>query len=214
MRKDNIRELKSEVMWKRVLRAGTGSLLAVLMFGMMNITAMAESGSRHTTPSGNTSRPADYISEDRAKEIALDHAGLSGDQITFLHTELKRDDHCWQYEVEFYYPSGYAEYDYDIDACTGTILSYDYDAEYYDQSGSGSGIDADSYIGVEKAKSLALERAGLTAEQVSFKKSHLDWDDGIAEYQVEFYYGDYEYEIELDAIKGTILDYEREYRWD
>ena len=41
-------------------------------------------------------------------------------------------------------------------------------------------------------------------------KVELDYDDGRAEYEVEFRCNGIEYEYTIDAASGTILDYE----WD
>ena len=65
------------------------------------------------------------ISVDKAKEIALSHAGLSADQVTFVKVNMDFDDGIQKYEIEFYY--NYREYSYEIDANTGNILSYEQD---------------------------------------------------------------------------------------
>lgn len=65
------------------------------------------------------------ISLDKAKEIALSHAGLSADQVTFVKVNMDFDDGIQKYEIEFYY--NYREYSYEIDANTGNILSYEQD---------------------------------------------------------------------------------------
>ena len=65
------------------------------------------------------------ISLDKAKEIALSHAGLSADQVTFVQVNMDFDDGIQKYEIEFYY--NYREYSYEIDANTGNILSYEQD---------------------------------------------------------------------------------------
>lgn len=65
------------------------------------------------------------ISVERAKEIALSHAGLSADQVTFVKVNMDFDDGIQKYEIEFYY--NYREYSYEIDANTGNILSYEQD---------------------------------------------------------------------------------------
>lgn len=44
-----------------------------------------------------------------------------------------------------------------------------------------------NYISSEKAQQIALENAGLSADGVTFIRTHLDYDDGRAEYEVEFY---------------------------
>ena len=73
------------------------------------------------------------ITLEEAKEIALNHAGLTADGVTFIKGKLERDDGREKYDIEFY-TSDFREYDYEIDPQTGEILSYDYDAE--DSGGS------------------------------------------------------------------------------
>ena len=75
-----------------------------------------------------TEKPADTkISEEKAKSIALEHAGFKESEVKFLHVELDYDDGVLRYEVDF--RQGNVEYDYDIDANTGKILSYDKDID-------------------------------------------------------------------------------------
>ena len=59
------------------------------------------------------------ISADRAKQIALSHAGVGG--ANFTKVELDTDDGVRVYEIEF--KVGNVEYDYDIDASSGAIIS-------------------------------------------------------------------------------------------
>lgn len=65
------------------------------------------------------------ISEEKAKEIALNHSNLTSDQVTFGKTELDFDDGIQKYDIEFYYNN--KEYSYEIDANTGDILTYEQD---------------------------------------------------------------------------------------
>ena len=67
------------------------------------------------------------IGEDKAKKIALDHAGLKEADVKHLFVELDYDDGVLRYEIDFRH--GQYEYDYEIDAKTGTILSYDKDID-------------------------------------------------------------------------------------
>lgn len=73
----------------------------------------------------STTAQDENIGENKAKEIALDHAQLKETDVTRLFVELDYDDGILRYEIDFKY-GGY-EYDYDIDAKTGAILSYDKD---------------------------------------------------------------------------------------
>lgn len=65
-------------------------------------------------------------------------------------------------------------------------------------------------IGVEKAKEIALEKAGVKAEDTLFINAHLDRDDGRVEYDVEFQSGHTEYEVSVDAITGAINEFSSE----
>ena len=152
----------------------------------------------YTIPSDS----ADLIGKDRAKELALKHAGLSGKEVSFVRVELDRDDGRMFYEVEFY--SGSREYDYEIDAYTGKVLSFDYDAEHY-RPGTGNGNqNSGSYIGEAEAKRIALAQVpGATENNV--RRVKLDWDDGRAEYEVKIVVGMLEYEFEINAVNGAIL---------
>lgn len=76
-------------------------------------------------PSGGGASTGNDIGVDQAKAIAVSHAGLSMSDVVFSKAKLDWDDGYTVYEVEFYY--GRTEYDYTIDAYTGTILEYDYD---------------------------------------------------------------------------------------
>lgn len=65
------------------------------------------------------------LTKEEAQAIALEHAGFTEDQVTWLRTEYEIDDGVPQYEVQFH--QGRWEYDYEINADTGAILSYDRD---------------------------------------------------------------------------------------
>ena len=146
------------------------------------------------------------ITEEQAKEIAANHAGVAVADLTFHSVSLEEDDGRRVYDVEFY--SGSTEYDYEIDAATGDILSYDNDVENFSipQQGASSG----SYIGEDAAKAAALQRAGLTEDQVRWEKCELDEDDGRFSYELEFSSGQHEYECEVEAFTGEILNFEQD----
>ena len=147
------------------------------------------------------------ITEEQAKEIAANHAGVAVADLTFHSVSLEEDDGRRVYDVEFY--SGSTEYDYEIDAATGDILSYDNDVENFSilqQQGTATG----SYIGDDAAKAAALQRAGLTADQVRWEKCELDEDDGRFSYELEFSSGQHEYECEVEAFTGEILNFEQD----
>ncbi|MBU5315768.1 PepSY domain-containing protein [Clostridium bornimense] len=65
-------------------------------------------------------------------------------------------------------------------------------------------------ISLDKAKEIALAHAGLTSDQVNFKRTELEFDNGVKKYEVEFYYNNMEYSYEVDSHTGNILSYEQD----
>lgn len=68
-----------------------------------------------------------------------------------------------------------------------------------------------TYIGVNQAKAIALSHAGVSENQITFQKAKLEDENNRAEYDVEFYANGIEYEYEIDAISGDILEFDSEY---
>ena len=150
-----------------------------------------------------TTQPATGdIGVEKAKQIALNHAGLKASDVTFIRANLDYEYGQRVYDVEFY--SGNREYDYEINAATGAIVGYDYDVEQYTPN------QPSGDIGLEKAKQIALNHAGLKASSVIFVQGKLDYDDGRRVYEVEFYTSNKEYDYEIDAATGSILSYDYE----
>lgn len=69
------------------------------------------------------------ISAEEAKEIALSHAGLTAEQVTFAKNSLDRDDSPNNYDIEFY-TQDQKEYNYEIDSNNGEILEWDVEPVY------------------------------------------------------------------------------------
>jgi len=79
-----------------------------------------------TTPAAPVAEPtAGEITAGEARDIALNHAGFTQEQVKYLRTEYEIDDGLPQYEVTFHHDRW--EYDYEIDARTGNILSFERD---------------------------------------------------------------------------------------
>ena len=81
-----------------------------------------------------------FISEADAKKAAFDHAGVTEADVTGLRVKLDYDDGRQVYDVEFY--SGNQEYDYEISATDGTVLSFDQEMGSEDRGGLPGGIPA------------------------------------------------------------------------
>ena len=177
-------------------------------------------------------RPGDkkQIGVEAAKQIAFAHAKVALKDVTFIKAELDTEDGRAVYEVEFY--SGNVEYDYDIDALSGEIISNDFDIEDYSipaqsaaapqqtevsqQTAAAPAPTAPAAntpsgdIGIERAKQIALSHAGLSQGSVSFVKAELDYEDGVKVYDIEFYSGNVEYDYEINAASGAIISVDRD----
>ncbi len=90
-----------------------------------NNGTVLESAMDNTGLNGNSG--AGKIGSERAKQIVLEHAGLSEQQVKNLKIDLDRDNGVLKYEIDFYY--GNVEYDYDLNALTGEIISFDRDID-------------------------------------------------------------------------------------
>lgn len=139
------------------------------------------------------------ISLDKAKEVALSYAGVTVEQAVVRKAKLNHDDGRVEYELEFIV--GNTEYEYDIDASTGAVISSSVETKNIEASQKSSGGD----IGMEKAQTIALNHAGVKAADAVFNKAKLDYDDGRAEYDIEFVSGNTEYEYDIDASTGEVI---------
>ena len=77
------------------------------------------------TVSPEITASSEGITEAEAQAIALEHAGLTEADISRLEVRKDFDDGRQEYDVEFH--ADRLEYEYEIDAVTGNILSFDKD---------------------------------------------------------------------------------------
>ena len=141
----------------------------------------------------NVANTTTEISLDSAKEIALNHAGVKAGDAVFNKAKLDYDDGRAEYDREFV--SGNTEYEYDIDAATGAVISSSVETKNIEASQKSSGGD----IGEEKARTIALNHAGVGAGDAYELEAELDHDDGVTVYEIEFKSGNMEYEYKIDA---------------
>lgn len=172
------------------------------------------------------------ITEEEAVAAALEKAGKAKDEVVFTEIKRDHDDGREVYDIEFTVP-GEAEYDYEIDAVTGEIREQSTEklekAEKSEKSekpekaekpapeaqpAADPAAASGSEITVEDAKQIALGHAGKSAGEVVFEKAKRKKDDGRWIYEVEFFVeGVSEYEYEIDAATGEILEEDVE-DWD
>ena len=165
-----------------------------------NNTAANQNNIIANNASNSTVNSNNKITIEEAKSIALKHSNLDESQVSFMKAKYEFDDGIGKYEIEFYYNNN--KYEYEINAKTGDIISYDYDIEKHLTS-----QQINDKITIEEAKSIALKHSNLDESQVSFMKAKYEFDDGIGKYEIEFYYNFKEYEYEINASNGEIIKY-------
>ena len=174
----------------------------------------SEQNGTNTGSSGSASaNTGSYIGESAAKSAALTYAGVKESDTTYCNAWLEYDDgraEC--YEVEFMV--GSTRYECKVALTSATVIeceqeNYGGSTASNQSSGQSGGASASSTdIGAEKAKSIALSHAGVSASQASQLKAERDMDDGVLEYEVEFKAGGIEYEYTIHGGTGQILKYE------
>ena len=136
-----------------------------------------------------------------ALEAAANYAGLTTADVVDADVDPELDETPAHYEVELEVP-GHGELEYRVDAYTGQVLSGPANVKL------STPVNQSGDIGMEAAKSAALKHAGLSS--ATFTKAERDYDDGRWEYELEFHTDTAAYEVTVDAISGSVLDYEKE----
>ncbi len=186
------------------INATTGAIIGFEHEG--NDKAESSPPASGTVSGSDSTDSASLISEERAKEIAFTHAGVAASDVTVLTVNLDRDDGVNVYEIDFHV--GSIEYEYDINAKTGTIIKSE--RESNEDTTPVDSSSASSLIGKDKAKEIVLTHAEVVAADVKGYSCELDSDDGVLKYEIEFEAGSYEYEYDVNARTGAIIKSERE----
>ena len=131
-----------------------------------------------------------------AKKIALDDAGVNV-KVVFTTEELVAGGIKSPYYY-FVFESDSARWTYKIDAVLGVIM---------DKTCDKIIPTAPEFIGLEKAKQIALEDAGLdeTAQKIVFTREELSRNQGKPCYILEFYTDKCAYSYKVDAVSGEII---------
>ena len=163
------------------------------------------------------------ITQKDARKIALEDAGLTEAEVTISAEKLDTENGVAVYEVDFV--KGNVKYEYDINATTGAVYSKSSESttvpttEAAAQPSEAETAAANAtvaptaenrsnnnYIGLERAKAIALGDAGLSAASVTFTEAKPDFDDGVPNYDLDFYTATHEYDYEINALTGAIMD--------
>ncbi len=171
------------------------------------------------------------IGSEKALNFACINAGIDSKEATVKEVDFERENGEYIYKIEFI--SDGVEYEYWLRASDGTVLKAEseiIDELAYKKSqekkiqeeiqvelnqikeqeaaiqGDGYLAEDDKNIKLEEAKKIAVQQVGAPIESVIFKKAEIDIEDGKEVYDIEFYYQNQEYSVEIDVMDGSIID--------
>ena len=156
--------------------------------------------------------PAMPIGRDAAAYAAEQYAGTTASDSVTAEVDSELDESPAHYEVELH--TAWGEFEYLVDAYTGKVLSGQKDllatAPAGDEAAKPTAPSGGADIGHAKAKSIALNHAGVSENEAYDMEIELDDEDGTLVYEVEFKSGGMEYSYEINATSGAILKHEAE----
>ena len=148
-----------------------------------------------------------------ATRIALAHAGVAESDAGSLRCRRDTEHGRAVYDVEFL--ANGLEYEYEIDAASGAVLSFDREAAHgAPDAVSAATAPADAPaatgdIGAAEAKRIALGKAP-GATEADIREFERDSEHGRPVYEGELRYGGRTYEFKIDAASGEILKWEED----
>lgn len=153
------------------------------------------------------------VTAEEAKKIALNHAGISADRVSYINVKQDWDHNRMEYEVEFFADG--KEYDYEILASDGSVWKSKVEDKSYFNGNyglNGNQVSQTKNISAEQATQMVVARIpGISASSVYIKQ---DYDDGRLQYEGKVYYNQMKYEFEIDAASGAFTDWEAESIYD
>ena len=169
--------------------------------------------------------PAMPIGKAAAAYAAEQYAGTTALDSVTAEVDSELDESPAHYEVELH--TAWGEFEYLVDAYTGKVISGQKDLPSTvsarndtvkpsqpvsppAQSSQPAQPSGSADIGHAKAKSIALNHAGVSENEAYDMDIELDDEDGILVYEVEFKSGGMEYSYEINAATGAILKHETE----
>ena len=170
-----------------------------------------------------TKEQTQMIPMEEAQEAALKAADIEAADADISATTLSEVTGVACYKVEF--TSGEYAYAYTINAETGAVMEMSSqeqnaqasrtqteaaDPEASAQAQTSAPTTAQTATGTgtvdeAAAQKIALEHAGVKAEDATIIKSKLDYEDGHQVYDIEWYAGGAKYDYEIAADTGEII---------
>ena len=156
--------------------------------------------------------PAMPIGKAAAAYAAEQYAGTTALDSVTAEVDSELDESPAHYEVELH--TVWGEFEYLVDAYTGKVISGQKDlltnASTPNETTKPTTSETVQDIGYAKAKSIALNHAGVSENTAYDMDVELDDEDGTLVYEVEFKSGNMEYSYEINAATGAILKHETE----
>lgn len=168
---------------------------------------------------------AGAVTQTQATEIALDHAGVTQEELLSLSVKLEQEGGRQVFDIQF--TTDDREYQYDVTSNNGEIINYSYQPtgqtsqeepqaeasqsqESQGTSSQASQQESSQSQGItqEEAQAIALNHAGVTLEEATIYKVKADVENGRSVYDVEFAVGATEYDYEIAQDTGEILSYD------
>ena len=189
----------------------------VAMNGKLSFDALAALSVEELNDLAEAGAPAMPIGKAVAAYAAEQYAGTTALDSVTAEVDSELDESPAHYEVELH--TAWGEFEYLVDAYTGKVLSGQKDllttastpnetTKPSDQKPNPSGTAQD--IGYAKAKSIALNHAGVSESAAYDMKVEPDDEGGVPVYEVSFKSGDMEYDYDIHAATGEILKHEAE----
>ena len=180
------------------------------------------------------------IDLEAAKSAAIEAAGFSADEVSFLSAELDSRNGIEYYDIDF--SADGKEYDFDIDALTGMVIGSESpelakksvetksaeevpveeltlkletaaNAKKAPEPSRSEKKASSKEISEAEAKKIALAQVP-GAKESDIRGFEVDYDDGRLEYEGSIYFNEMEYEFEIDGFSGAIRSWEVESIYD
>ena len=155
-----------------------------------------------------------------AKAAAIEAAGFSESDVTFISAELDKRNGIEFYDIDF--NANGKEYDYDIDALTGMVIGSETPERAEKEiaptpaptpAAVSENSDNAAKISEAEAKKIALAQVP-GAKDSDIRGFEIDYDDGRLEYEGSIYFEELEYDFEIDGYSGAIRNWEVESIYD
>lgn len=172
--------------------------LSKLSTNELNILANTNNNKNEEVSTVGNASKSKYISIDEVKNIVFKDSKVNSSKVIDLEIDYDYDDGIMVYDIEFIYDN--VEYDYEVDATSGKIIDREVENKKVNTN------TTKTYLSKDKIKEIVLNKTKVN--NYYDYEIEFEFKSGNAIYEVEFETKDKEYDIELDAINGSIIKYE------